>query len=83
MATREPLTSHRVPDEAQLRAAAESAELSFGDALVLLAYKGFTTITNSGSEIVNPEKNIGRSIIISLSVCVVVYLLVGFAVAGT
>lgn len=51
-------------------------------ALALLAYKGFTTITNSGSEITNPKKNIGRSIIISLSICLVVYLLVGFAVAG-
>jgi amino acid transporter len=51
-------------------------------ALALLAYKGFTTITNSGSEIVNPEKNIGRSIMISLSICLIVYLLVAFAVAG-
>lgn len=51
-------------------------------ALALLAYKGFTTITNSGSEIKEPKKNIGRSIIISLAVCAVVYLLVGFAVAG-
>lgn len=51
-------------------------------ALALLAYKGFTTITNSGSEISEPRKNIGRSIVISLSICLVVYLLVGFAVAG-
>lgn len=51
-------------------------------ALALLAYKGFTTITNSGSEIKEPKKNIGRSIIISLSICLVVYLLVAFAVAG-
>ncbi len=51
-------------------------------ALALLAYKGFTTITNSGSEIKEPKKNIGRSIIISLAVCLVVYLLVAFAVAG-
>lgn len=51
-------------------------------ALALLAYKGFTTITNSGSEIIDPTKNIGRSIIISLAICLLVYLLVGFAVAG-
>jgi len=51
-------------------------------AIALLAYKGFTTITNSGSEIKEPKKNIGRSIIISLSICLVVYLLVGFAVSG-
>ncbi len=52
-------------------------------ALALLAYKGFTTITNSGSEIIDPTKNIGRSIMISLAICLVVYLLVGFAVAGS
>lgn len=51
-------------------------------ALALLAYKGFTTITNSGSEIVDPKRNIGRSIIISLLICVVVYFLVALAVAG-
>lgn len=51
-------------------------------ALALLAFKGFTTITNSGSEIVDPHKNIGRSIIISLAICLGVYLLVAFAVAG-
>ena len=50
--------------------------------LSILAYKGFTTITNSGSEIVDPTRNIGRSIILSLSVCTVLYLLVALAVAG-
>jgi amino acid transporter len=52
-------------------------------ALALLAYKGFTTITNSGAELVDPEKNVGRSIMISLAICVVVYLLVALAVAGS
>ena len=51
-------------------------------ALALLAYKGFTTITNSGAEIKNPKQNIGRSIVISLLACLAVYLLVAFAVAG-
>lgn len=49
-------------------------------ALTILAYKGFTTITNSGSEVVNPHKNVGRAIIISISICVVIYLLVAFGV---
>ena len=31
-------------------------------ALAILAYKGFTTITNSGGEIRDPKKNVGRSI---------------------
>ncbi|GJM01336.1 MAG: amino acid permease [Methyloligella sp.] len=51
-------------------------------ALAILAYKGFTTITNSGSEIIDPHKNVGRSIVISIIVCVVVYSLVAFAVAS-
>jgi amino acid transporter len=46
-----------------------------------LAYKGFTTITNSGGEIKKPHKNVGRAIIISLIICTVVYLLVAFAVS--
>lgn len=49
-------------------------------ALSILAYKGFTTITNSGDEIVKPHKNVGRSIVISLLICTVVYFLVAIAV---
>ncbi len=51
-------------------------------ALAILAYKGFTTITNSGSEIVDPHRNVGRAIIISIAICVVVYTLVALAVSG-
>lgn len=51
-------------------------------ALGILAYKGFTTITNSGDELTNPKKNVSRAIIISISICVVIYLLVALAVAG-
>lgn len=51
-------------------------------ALGILAYKGFTTITNSGSEIVNPHQNVGRAIIISIVICVVIYFLVAIAVAS-
>lgn len=49
-------------------------------ALSILAYKGFTTITNSGDEIIEPKKNVGRSIIISILICTVIYLLVSLAV---
>ncbi len=52
-------------------------------ALAILAYKGFTTITNSGSEIVNPHRNVGLAIILSIIICVVVYILVALAVAGS
>tara|TARA_R110001606_G_scaffold327925_1_gene474961 strand:- start:18122 stop:19441 length:1320 start_codon:yes stop_codon:yes gene_type:complete len=51
-------------------------------ALAILAFKGFTTITNSGSEIVDPHRNVGRAIIISIAICVVIYILVALAVAG-
>ena len=51
-------------------------------ALAILSYKGFTTITNSGSEIVDPHRNVGRAIIISIAICVVIYFLVALAVAG-
>lgn len=52
-------------------------------ALAILAYKGFTTITNSGGEVVDPKKNVGRAIMISLAICLVVYLAVAFAVGST
>lgn len=52
-------------------------------ALAILAYKGFTTITNSGSEIVDPHRNVGRAIVISIGVCVVIYTLVALAVGAS
>jgi len=51
-------------------------------ALSILAFKGFTTITNSGAEITDPHRNVGRTIMISIGICVVVYLLVAFAVGS-
>lgn len=49
-------------------------------ALAILSFKGFTTITNSGSEIVNPNRNIGRAIVASISISLFVYLLVAWGV---
>jgi len=51
-------------------------------ALGILAFKGFTTITNSGSELKDPKRNLGKAITISIALCVVIYALVGFAVAS-
>lgn len=51
-------------------------------ALGILAFKGFTTITNSGSEVKDPHRNVGRAIVISIAACVILYTLVGFAVAS-
>lgn len=52
-------------------------------ALTVLAFKGFTTITNSGSEIVEPKKNVGRAIMISILVSLVVYVLLAWAVSSS
>ena len=52
-------------------------------ALSILAFKGFTTITNSGGDIENPRRNVGRTIIFSVAICVVTYLLVALAVGSS
>ena len=52
-------------------------------ALAILAFKGFTTITNSGAEGTDPHRNVGRAIVISIALCVVVYLLVAFGVGSS
>ncbi|MWJ27419.1 amino acid permease [Halomonas sp. ZH2S] len=76
-----------VADSVGMKTSASAPEASFtgflgATALGILAFKGFTTITNSGSEIKDPHKNVGRAIMISISLCVVIYALVGFAVAS-
>lgn len=52
-------------------------------AFAVLAFKGFTTITNSGAEITEPNRNVGRAIMISIGICVSVYLLVAFGVGSS
>ncbi len=52
-------------------------------ALAILAFKGFTTITNSGAEITEPHRNVGRAIAIAIALCVVTYLLVAFGVGSS
>ncbi|MET3770034.1 amino acid transporter [Marisediminicola sp. UYEF4] len=54
-----------------------------GTTLCVLAYKGFTTITNQGDDIQDPKKNIARSIIISLLICTVLYLLITVSVESS
>ncbi len=51
-------------------------------ALSVLAFKGFTTITNQGGDIKKPHKNVGRSIIISITVCTIIYVALALAVSG-
>ena len=52
-------------------------------ALSILAYKGFTTITNSGGEIKKPHKNVGKAIVFSLLICVALYFFVALSVASS
>ncbi|WP_238367838.1 APC family permease [Mesobacterium pallidum] len=52
-------------------------------ALSILAFKGFTTITNSGGEITDPHRNVGRTIVISIVICAVTYLLIALAVGSS
>ncbi len=54
-----------------------------GTTLCVLAYKGFTTITNQGDDIQDPKRNIPRSIVISLLICTVLYLLITVSVESS
>ncbi|MFC3141355.1 APC family permease [Psychromarinibacter halotolerans] len=71
-------------------AAASETSQSYGltgfiasTALAILAFKGFTTITNSGAEITEPNRNVGRAIMFSIGICVVVYLVVAYGVGSS
>ena len=52
-------------------------------AFSILAFKGFTTITNRGGEIIDPHRNVARTIMISIAICALTYLLVAVAVGST
>lgn len=52
-------------------------------ALAVLAYKGFTTITNDGAELENPKRNVGRAIVIALAICAVLYLIVSVSAGSS
>lgn len=62
----------------------EPTALSFVGAvgISLLAYKGFTTITNTGAEIEDPHRNVGRAIVVSIAIVTLVYVAVAVAVRG-
>ena len=75
-------TEINITEEGSANSSTELVKFIAAVALSILAFKGFTTITNSGDEITKPKVNIGRSIVISLAICLVVYLLTTFAVMG-
>ena len=72
----EPVTG---PDGSGFDGAGFIASVAFS----ILAFKGFTTITNSGGEIVDPHRNVGRTIMVAIGICVVTYLLVAVAVGSS
>ncbi len=52
-------------------------------ALVYNAYVGFEVIADDAEEINNPSRNIPRGILISLTLCTLIYVLVGLVTLGT
>ncbi len=52
-------------------------------ALAILAFKGFTTITNQGDDIIDPHRNLGRSIILSILICTVLYSVLALSVSSS
>lgn len=52
-------------------------------ALSILAFKGFTTITNQGDDIIDPHRNLGRSIVLSILICTILYTVLALSVAGS
>lgn len=52
-------------------------------ALSILAFKGFTTITNQGADIIDPHRNLGRSIILSVLICTVIYTVLALSVSSS
>ena len=49
----------------------------------ILAFKGFTTITNQGADIINPHRNLGRSIVLSILICSAIYTILALSVASS
>jgi len=58
------------------------SELSFQSVSVDPAETTLSGFLNSGGEITDPHKNVGRAIIISIAICVVVYTFVALAVGA-
>lgn len=64
---------------------AASSAAGFGTALlgVLFAYEGWVNVTNVGNELVNPAKDLPKSIILGLTLVTIVYLGVNIAIFNT
>jgi APA family basic amino acid/polyamine antiporter len=53
-----------------------------GAALMIFAYLGYCNVTTISEEVVNPEKTLPISILLSLAISAVLYLLVSFTAVG-
>ena len=56
--------------------------IMIGATTVFFAYLGFDTISTSAEETVNPQKSLPRSIIITLLICTVFYIIVCLVITG-
>ena len=56
--------------------------LFMGAALIFVAYEGFELIPNAVNEMKDPERNLPKSIMISIIITIVIYLLVSFVAVG-
>ncbi|HED08978.1 MAG TPA: amino acid permease, partial [Ignavibacteria bacterium] len=53
-----------------------------GAALIFVAYEGFELIPNAVNEMKDPKKNLGKGIVYSIIITVVIYILVSFVAVG-
>ena len=54
----------------------------FGAGIVFLAYQGFGLITNAAEDMKYPEKNLPRTLYLSVGLVIIIYVLVSLAVIG-
>ncbi len=59
-----------------------ASNLLMGAALIFVAYEGFELIPNAVNEMKDPERNLPKSIMISILITIAVYLLVAFVAVG-
>ena len=59
-----------------------TSNLFMGAALIFVAYEGFELIPNAVNEMKDPDRNLQKSIMISILITTVIYLLVSFVAVG-
>jgi len=59
-----------------------SNKILFSIAITFFSYEGFRIITHTAEDIVNPEKNLLKAILISIGITMVIYTALAFAVFG-